>query len=161
VASHNRITLIGHLGRDPEVRYTAGGEAVAVFSIATTDTWRDKEGNKQERTDWHRIEFFGRQAEVCGQYLKKGSLIYVEGRMQYDKWTDKQGVERTLAKVRGESMQMLGTNGQRSAGEPADSRRPAGAAAQAAGTPPAADGSSTAPVGKPRRMDDFDDDIPF
>jgi len=161
MASLNRITLIGNLGRDPELRYTPGGEAIATFSIATTETWKDKGGNKQERTDWHRIEFFGRQAEVCNEYLKKGSPVYVEGRMQYDKWTDKEGVERTLAKVRGEHMQMLGT---------AASSRPRADSAGTASGPvadarpgdsPASTGAAPTPAGRVRRLDDFDDDVPF
>jgi len=109
MASVNKATLIGNLGRDPEMRYLPSGEAVATFSIATTETWKDKSGSKQERTDWHRVEFIGKLAEVCGEYLKKGAPVYIEGRIQYDKWTDKENVEKTMTKIRGDRMQMLGS----------------------------------------------------
>ena len=98
------------------MRYLPSGEAVATFSVATTESWKDKQGGKQERTDWHRVEFIGRTAEVCGEYLKKGAPVYIEGRIQYDKWTDKEGVEKTMTKIRGDRMQMLGgkSDGERS-----------------------------------------------
>ena len=89
MASVNKVILVGNLGADPEMRYLPSGEAVANIRIATTDTWKDKDGNKQEATEWHRVSFFGRQAEVCGQYLKKGSQIYVEGSIRTRKWQDK------------------------------------------------------------------------
>lgn len=111
MASLNKIMLIGNLGRDPEIRYLPSGEAVASFSIATTEQWKDKSGTRQERTDWHRIEFVGRTAEICGEYLKKGAPVYIEGRMQYDKWTDKEGAEKVAVKVKGDRMQMLGNGG--------------------------------------------------
>lgn len=157
MASVNRVTLIGNLGRDPEMRYLPSGEAVASFSIATTEQWKDKQGNKQERTDWHRIEFIGRTAEVCGEYLKKGMPVYVEGRIQYDKWTDKEGQEKTLTKIRGDRMQMLGSKGGGGGGDASydDGGEPA---PRPAARPPA-----SAPTGgaKKSKLDDFDDDIPF
>ena len=163
MASVNRVTLIGNLGRDPEMRYLPSGEAVASFSLATTEQWKDKSGAKQERTDWHRIEFIGRTAEVCGEYLKKGAPVYVEGRIQYDKWTDKEGVEKTLTKIRGDRMQMLGgrTGGgsdtsyddDKGGSTPRTSGQPMGGAGS--GNPAA----SSAP--KKAKLDDFDDDIPF
>lgn len=165
MASVNKIILLGNLGRDPEMRYLPSGEAVAVFSLATSEQWTDKAGNKQERTDWHRIEFIGRIAEVCGEYLKKGSTVYVEGRMQYDKWTDKQGVEKTMAKVRGETMQMVGSRTARGDGssdaqreERSTSRSPAASPTHegARSASPASAGSS-----RPKKLDDFEDDIPF
>lgn len=104
----NKVILVGNLGRDPEVRNMPSGDALANFSIATTDTWRDKSGQRQERTEWHRISIFGKQAEVAGQYLKKGSTVYVEGRLQTRKWTDKEGVERTTTEVVADRFQMLG-----------------------------------------------------
>ena len=111
MASVNRVILIGNLGRDPEMRYMPSGDAVANFSIATTEKWKDKNGEMQEQTEWHRIAFFGRQAEICGEYLRKGSSVYVEGRLQTRKWTDKDGNERYTTEVRGDRMQMLGARG--------------------------------------------------
>ena len=162
MASVNRVTLIGNLGRDPEMRYLPSGEAVASFSLATTEQWKDKSGGKQERTDWHRIEFIGRTAEVCGEYLKKGAPVYVEGRIQYDKWTDKEGVEKTLTKIRGDRMQMLG--GRTSGGgsdTPYDEHDKGGSTPRTTGQPMGS--ASTAGTGSPKKakLDDFDDDIPF
>lgn len=160
MASVNRVMLIGNLGRDPEIRYLPSGEAVANFSIATTEQWKDKNGNKQERTDWHRIEFIGRTAEICGEYLKKGMQVYVEGRIQYDKWTDKEGVERTLTKIRGDRMQMLGGRGGGGATVEAEEGLAdrGGATPRSMGQPMPAN----APVGgAKKKADDFDDDIPF
>lgn len=161
MASVNKIILLGNLGRDPEMRYLPSGEAVATFSMATSEQWKDKLGNKQERTDWHRIEFIGRIAEVCGEYLKKGSTVYVEGRMQYDKWTDKDGAEKTMAKVRGESMQMVGSRSV--GGDTAQDDRPPTRSANAAPSRESARSASPPATGspRPRKLDDFDDDIPF
>lgn len=109
MASVNKVIIIGNLGRDPEVRYMPSGDAVATLAVATTDTWKDKStGEKKEQTEWHRISFFGRVAEVCGQYLKKGSAVYVEGSLRTRKYTDKDGVEKYSTEIRGETMQMLG-----------------------------------------------------
>ncbi|MFN3629147.1 MAG: single-stranded DNA-binding protein [Casimicrobiaceae bacterium] len=159
MASVNRVTLIGNLGRDPELRYLPSGEAVANFSIATTEQWKDKNGNKQERTDWHRIEFIGRTAEICGEYLKKGMPVYIEGRIQYDKWTDKEGVERTLTKIRGDRMQMLGGRSGSSPSSDADDN-----VSDRGGTPPRSMGqpmAADATAGGKKKLDDFDEDIPF
>ena len=162
MASVNRVTLIGNLGKDPEMRNLPGGEAVASFSIATTETWKDKSGTKQERTDWHRVEFIGRIAEVAGEYLKKGRPCYIEGRIQYDKWTDKDGVEKTLTKIRGEKLTLLGDRGNASGSDNSDdsqessrSSSPKSSSGSSAGSKPAA-----APA-KKSKLDDFDDDIPF
>ncbi|MCK5720113.1 MAG: single-stranded DNA-binding protein [Thiomargarita sp.] len=107
--SVNKVILIGNLGNDPDVRYTAAGSAVANFSLATSERWQDKQtGEWQERTEWHRVVFFGRQAEVVKQYLHKGSQIYVEGKLQTDKWVDQNSVERYTTKVIGAIMKMLG-----------------------------------------------------
>lgn len=117
MASRNLVILLGNIGADPEVRYLPSGEAVTNLRLATTDTWKDKDGNKQEATEWHRVSFFGRQAEVCGQYLKKGSQIYVEGSIRTRKYTDKDGVEKYATEIRGERMQMLGGGGNRQGGD--------------------------------------------
>jgi single-strand DNA-binding protein len=108
MASVNKVILVGTLGRDPEIRYMPSGDAIASFSIATNDTWKDKSGKKQERTEWHRISMFGKPAEIAGQYLKKGSNVYLEGRLQTRKWADKDGVERQTTEVVADRMQMLG-----------------------------------------------------
>lgn len=108
MASVNKVIVVGHLGQDPEMRYMPSGDAVANLSVATTDKWRDKDGNMQEATEWHRISFFGRTAEVCSQYLKKGSQVYVEGSLRTRKYTDKEGIERYTTEIRGDRMQMLG-----------------------------------------------------
>ena len=149
MASLNKVMLIGNVGRDPEVRYLPAGDAVANLPLATTDTWKDKNNEKQERTEWHRVVFFGRQAEVAGEYLKKGSQIYVEGSLTTHKWTDKDGNERYTTEIRADRMQMLGGRGTKSDGE-------------AAPTQPQ-------PQPQPQRhahskqpdFADFEDDIPF
>jgi single-strand DNA-binding protein len=108
MASVNKAILVGHLGKDPDMRYLASGEAVANLSIATSETWKDKNGERQEATEWHRVSFFGRQAEVCGEYLKKGAMVYVEGKIQTRKWQDQSGQDRYTTEIRGDRMQMLG-----------------------------------------------------
>ena len=106
----NKVTLIGRLGRDPEVRHMPNGDAVCNFSIATSETWNDRQtGQRQERTEWHNITLYRRLAEVAGQYLKKGSLVYIEGRIQSRKYTDKNGIERTAYEIIGSEMKMLGS----------------------------------------------------
>ena len=148
MASVNKVILIGNLGKDPEVRYMPSGEAITNINIATTDNWKDKNGEKQERTEWHRIAFFGKLAEIAGEYLKKGNPVYIEGRLQTRKWQDKEGKERYTTEIVAEKMQMLGNRGGGSdtpyAGE--QSSRPA---APAGASKPSAD------------FNDFDDDIPF
>ena len=109
MASVNSCTFIGNLGKDPEMRYTASGEAICNFSIACSESWKDKNtGEKKEQTEWVRISFFGKLAEICGQYLKKGSQVYVEGSMRTRKWTDKDGQEKYTTEIRGNEMKMLG-----------------------------------------------------
>lgn len=108
MSSINKVILIGHLGRDPEVRYGADGVAIANISVATTETWKDKNGDKQEKTEWHRVSFFGKLAEIAAEYLKKGSLVYVEGRLQTRKYQDKDGVEKYSTEVIAQTMKMLG-----------------------------------------------------
>lgn len=140
----NKVILVGNLGADPEVRATSGGTTVANVSLATTDSWRDKSsGEQQERTEWHRVVFFNRLAEIVQQYLQKGSQIYVEGRLQTRKWQDKDGNDRYTTEIIANEMQMLGGRGGGTAPmESPASREPSSAAATAGG-------------------DDFDDDIPF
>jgi single-strand DNA-binding protein len=109
MASVNKVILVGALGRDPELRYMTSGDPMASFSVATSDSWKDKSGQKQERTEWHRISMFGKPAEIAGQYLKKGSSVYLEGRLQTRKWSDKEGVERQTTEIVADRMQMLGS----------------------------------------------------
>ncbi len=146
----NKVILVGNLGKDPEVRYMPSGNAVANVTLATTDSWKDKQtGEKQERTEWHNIVFFSRLAEIAGEYLKKGSQVYVEGRLQTRKWQDKNGNDRYTTEIVANEMQMLGSRRGGSAGYSGD-RAPA---QQQAPAPAAAAAGSSAP--------DFDDDIPF
>ena len=154
MASVNKVILVGNLGRDPETRYTTGGDAVTNIRVATTDTWKDKNGEKQEKTEWHRVAFFGKLAEIAGEYLKKGSQVYVEGRLQTRKWQDKDGQDKYTTEIVANAMQMLGSRQGMGGGAPdrgdsggeRESRAPAGkpAAAKAGG-----------------KFDDFEDDIPF
>ena len=108
----NKAIVVGNLGRDPEVRYSANGNAIANVTIATTDSWKDRQsGERQEKTEWHRVVFFGRLAEIAGEYLKKGSQVYVEGRLQTRKWEDRDGNERYTTEIVAADMQMLGGRG--------------------------------------------------
>jgi len=109
--SINKVILIGNLGGDPEVRYASSGVAVCNFTMATTRTYKDKQGERKDETEWHRVVAFGRTAEVCGEYLKKGRQVYIEGRLQTRKWQDKDGNDRWTTEVVTESMQMLGNRG--------------------------------------------------
>ena len=149
----NKVILVGNLGKDPEVRYSPNGQAVANVTIATSESWKDKtSGEKQERTEWHRIVFFGRLAEIAGEYLKKGAQIYVEGRLQTRKWQDKDGHDRYTTEIVANEMQMLGSrSGAGMPSEPAMESAPAGASASSGARP-----GVKAAVGA-----DFDDDISF
>src|SRR4029450_2174608 len=100
MASLNKVILIGNLGKDPEIRYTQGGDPIANFSLATNEAWTDKSGQKQERTEWHRVEVFGKTAEIVRDYCTKGKQVYIEGSIRYDEWTDKDGVKRTKTKIK-------------------------------------------------------------
>jgi single-strand DNA-binding protein len=111
MAGVNKVILIGNLGRDPELRYTQGGAAVANFTVATNEKWRDKDGNNQERTEWHRVVVWGRTAENCAQYLHKGSSVYVEGRLQTREWEDKDGNKRNTTEINALNVQFLGGRG--------------------------------------------------
>lgn len=108
MASINKVILIGNLGKDPEVRYMPNGDAVTNITLATTETWKDKTGEKQEKTEWHRITFYRRLAEIAGEYLKKGRSVYVEGRLETRKWTDKTGADRYTTEIIANEMKMLG-----------------------------------------------------
>ncbi len=155
MASVNKVILIGNLGRDPEIRYLPSGDAIANLRIATTENWKDKNGDKQEATEWHTVVFFGRQAEVCGQYLKKGSSIYVEGSLRTRKWQGQDGQDRYSTEIRGDRMQMLGGRSGGSADYEApreEARRPP--SDSGAGKPAGGSGTGSG-------FDDLDDDIPF
>jgi single-strand DNA-binding protein len=154
MASVNQVILVGNLGRDPETRYAPSGDAICNVNLATTDTWKDKQtGEKKEATEWHRVVFFGRLAEIAGQYLKKGSQIYVEGSLRTRKWQDKDGQDRYTTEIRGDEMKMLGS---RQGMGDAPPRESGGAPAAApAGRPAATPAASSSGFG------DMDDDIPF
>jgi single-strand DNA-binding protein len=111
MASVNKVILVGNLGRDPELRYTQSGSAVTNFTLATNEKWRDKDGNNQERTEWHRIVVWGRSAENCAQYLQKGSSVFIEGRLQTREWEDKDGNKRSTTEINAMSVQFLGNRG--------------------------------------------------
>ena len=160
MASVNKVIIVGNLGADPETRYTPSGDAVTNIRVATTDKWKDKaSGETKEQTEWHRVSFWGRLAEVAGEYLKKGSQVYIEGSLRTRKWQDKDGQDRYSTEIRGEVMQMLGRRegggapredfgGDRGAGAERPAAKPAG------GGKPA----EKKPAGK---FDDMEDDIPF
>ncbi|MGE0702748.1 MAG: single-stranded DNA-binding protein [Vicinamibacterales bacterium] len=111
MGSVNKVILVGNLGRDAELRYTPGGAAVAKFSIATTEKWNDKSGSTQERTEWHNIDLWGKQAETLSEYLRKGKQVYIEGRLQTDEYTDKEGIKRKTTRVRCDRVVLLGSGG--------------------------------------------------
>lgn len=159
MASVNKVILIGNLGADPESRYTVNQEAVTNIRIATTDVWKDKNGEKQERTEWHRVVFFGKLAEIAAEYLRKGSQVYVEGSLRTRKWQDKDGQDRYTTEIVAERMQMLGSRGGGTA--PFDGDR-------ATGTSTAVGGGSVLKAGAQKTspatsggFEDFEDDIPF
>jgi single-strand DNA-binding protein len=146
MASLNKVILIGNLGKDPEIRYTQAGEPIANFSLATSERWTDKSGQKQERTEWHRVEVFGKTAQIVRDYCSKGKQVYIEGSIKYDDWTDKDGNKRNTTKIRvsgpGSRLVLLGGRGEGGGG---GSRGPA----EPAGGPPPDDFQAT------------DDDVPF
>jgi len=155
MASVNKVILIGNLGRDPETRYSADGAAITNITLATTDRWKDKaSGEMKELTEWHRVVFFSRLAEIAGEYLRKGRPVYVEGRLRTRKWQDKEGQDRYTTEIVADQMQMLGSR--EGAGVPA-------AGGELDEAPPARTGGATnRPAGKPAaNMADLDDDIPF
>jgi single-strand DNA-binding protein len=167
MASVNKVIIVGNLGRDPETRYMPSGDAMTSIAVATTDSWKDKTtGEKKEQTEWHRISFFGKLAEIAGQYLKKGSQVYIEGSLRTRKYTDKDGVEKYSTEIKADTMQMLGSRqgmgggggmddgGGYSSAPPARQNANAGAAAGS--------GGSSRPAARPApNFSDMDDDIPF
>lgn len=163
----NKVIIVGTAGADPEIRYTASGTAIAKVSIATNESWNDKQtGQKQERTEWHRVTFFGTLAEIVGEYLKKGKQVYVEGSLRTDKWTDKEGVERYTTNVIASEMQLLGgrSGGGRSDEEPESEGQAARQQTRRAGakSAPANTGPAAQEVGQQSQAGTFDDDaIPF
>ena len=150
MGSVNKVILVGNLGRDAELRYTPGGAAVSKFSLATTEVWNDKGGQRQERTEWHNIDLWGKQAESLSEYLVKGKQVYVEGRLQTDEYTDKEGVKRKSTKVRCDRVVLLGGGGGRGGGYSRGGEESMAGAPVGAGAP----GSD---VSEPLT----DDDIPF
>lgn len=174
----NKVILVGNLGNDPEVRYSQSGSAITTLSVATSESWKDKDGNQQERTEWHRVKAFGRLAEIMGEYLKKGRQVYIEGSLRTEKYTDKNGVEKYSTDIIADEMQMLGGmgegggGGQRGGGGGERSERPARPSGGGGGDRGGqrgggggdygsrSGGGSSAP---PSRNDDPfpDDDIPF
>lgn len=160
--SVNKVILIGRLGKDPETRYMPNGEAVTNATLATSENWKDKSGVKQEKTEWHNLVFYRRLAEVAGEYLKKGSMIYVEGKLQTRKWQDKEGKDRYTTDIIVNEMTMLGGKSTGGSFEVVEDEQqqsaPQRSAAPAAprSAPPAA-----APSSQGRSFDNFDDDIPF
>jgi len=152
----NKVMIIGNLGGDPEVRYMPSGDACANFNVATSERWKDKQtGEQRERTEWHKIAFFGRIAEVCGEFLRKGSKVYVEGSLQTREWTDKEGVKRYTTEIKGREMKMLDKKPE--GGAAPRSSQPANSTGDSSSQPATAGESS----GQAPHPDDFDDDIPF
>ena len=158
MSSVNKVILIGNIGKDPEVRYLPSGDAVANLTLATSENWTDKaSGDKKEATEWHRVAFFGRTAEVAGQYLKKGAKIYVEGSLRTRKWQDKDGQDRYTTEVRGDVMRMLDRRGEGSGSMEQEPPQMESRPAESRRSPPA----KAAPARAASGFEDMDDDIPF
>ncbi len=148
MASVNKVILIGNLGRDPETRYMSSGDAVTNISLATTEAWKDKNGEKQEKTEWHRVTFYRKLAEIAGEYLKKGRSVYVEGKLETRKWTDKNGMERYTTEIIATDMKMLGNRSGSDNFDSSDRNNPD----QPSEQPSALNNNG---------FDDMEDDIPF
>lgn len=167
MASVNKVILVGNLGRDPEMRYMPSGDAICNITVATTESWKDKtSGEKKELTEWHRVAFFGRLAEIAGQYLKKGSQVYVEGSLRTRKYTDKDGVEKYATEIRADEMKMLGSR--QGAGEAPAREAPSSRGGYDAPSAPHQPQASQAPQSAQSPQSrggasfgDMDDDIPF
>ena len=167
MAGVNKVIIVGHLGNDPEIRTMPNGDAVANISVATSESWNDRNtGERREVTEWHRIVFYRRQAEICGEYLRKGSQVYVEGRLKTRKWQDQNGQDRYTTEIQGDVMQMLGARNQSggyssdmgSAPQPSYQARQTNNGGSYQSSRPAQ--QQAAPQAEPP-MDGFDDDIPF
>ena len=164
MASVNKVIIVGNLGRDPETRYMPSGDAMTSITVATSDSWKDKAtGEKKEQTEWHRITFFGKLAEIAGQYLKKGSQVYVEGSLRTRKYTDKDGVEKYATDIRADAMQMLGSRQGAGGGAPMDDDYgSAPAPRQNTGSSAGSSSGSARQPSKPApNFSEMDDDIPF
>ena len=158
MASVNKVIIVGNLGKDPETRYAPNGDAICNITVATTDTWKDKQtGEKKEQTEWHRVSFFGRLAEIAGQYLRKGSAVYVEGSLRTRRWQDKQGQDRYTTEIRADSMQLLG---ERQGGEQSGQQRQQ-APQQPRQQAPQREQQRPAPQQSSGGFGDMDDDLPF
>jgi len=163
----NKVILVGNLGNDPDTRYTQGGMAVTRISLATTTVRKDRDGNTQERTEWHRVVFFGKLAEIANQYLRKGQSVYVEGAIRYDKYTNKDGIEKYSTDIVADEMQMLGSRGEQGGNDGSNHERPQQRAASSSNRRPTSNHTDTRqnaphPNPAPAPMDDFaDDDVPF
>ncbi|MDB5801805.1 MAG: ssb [Rhodocyclales bacterium] len=163
MASVNKVILVGNLGKDPETRYAPSGDAICNVTIATTDSWKDKStGEKKEQTEWHRVVFFGKLAEIAGQYLRKGRPVYVEGSLRTRKWQDKDGQDRYTTEIRADVMQMLG--GRDGGDAPMRSENPEPSSSNSSSRAPARENRSSETNSAPPASafgGDFDDDIPF
>lgn len=173
----NKVILVGNLGGDPEVRYMPNGNAVTNVTVATSESWKDKQtGQQQERTEWHRVVFFNRLAEIAGEYLRKGTKVYVEGSLRTRKWQDQSGADRYTTEIVGSEMQMLDSRGGNNDGGYQQPQQGYAQPQQAPQSAPAPQGRPAAPQGRPAApqqaptpqpqaappgLDDFDDDIPF
>ena len=173
----NKVILVGNLGGDPEVRYMPNGNAVTNVTVATSESWKDKQtGQQQERTEWHRVVFFNRLAEIAGEYLRKGTKVYVEGSLRTRKWQDQSGADRYTTEIVGSEMQMLDSRGGNNDGSYQQPQQGYAQPQQAPQSAPAQQGRPAAPQGRPAApqqaptpqpqaappgLDDFDDDIPF
>ena len=164
MAGVNKVIIVGHLGNDPEIRTMPNGDAVANISVATSESWNDRNtGERREVTEWHRIVFYRRQAEICGEYLRKGSQVYVEGRLKTRKWQDQNGQDRYTTEIQGDVMQMLGARNQNPGGYPSDMGAAPQPSYQARQTNTGGNYQSSRPALQQAEppMDGFDDDIPF
>ncbi|MFZ6648830.1 single-stranded DNA-binding protein [Undibacterium sp. TJN25] len=164
MASVNKVIIVGNLGRDPETRYMPSGDAITSITVATTDKWKDRaSGEQKEATEWHRISFFGKLAEIAGQYLKKGSQVYVEGKLKTRKYTDKDGVEKYATDIVADTMQMLGSRQGMGGGSGMDDGGGYGASSAPAPRQSAPSAPQRqAPASRPApNFSDMDDDIPF
>ena len=158
----NKVILVGNIGQDPETRFSGSGAAITNVSIATSESWKDKQtGQQQERTEWHRVVFFNRLGEIAGEYLKKGSKVYVEGSLRTSKWQDKSGQDKYTTEIVANEMQMLDSRGagQPAAGGQMDQQQQYGGSQASA--PQAQQPQSQQPVAAAAGADDWDDDIPF